>query len=84
MKYKLTGNVVEDYYAPNITGTRLKDIPTQNIVDVFKHNQMLSGGSVGGNMIEANENSLKYLSDEDLTSIAVYLKSVMILQDNLE
>jgi cytochrome c5 len=78
MKYKLTGNLIEGYYAPNITGSRLKDTPIQDIVDVFHKNKMLAGGPVQGPMLEANEDSFKYLSTADITAIAIYLKALDI------
>jgi cytochrome c5 len=77
-EYKLTGNMIEGYYAPNITGNRLKDIPNEKIIAVFQKNQMLGGGPVQGPMLEANEDSLKYLTTDDLTAIAIYLKSLNV------
>jgi cytochrome c5 len=76
MKYKLTGGMILGFYAPNITKSHLGNLPEQKIMDVFKKNQMLNGGPVQGPMLEANMDSLRYLHDDDLHAIAVFLKSV--------
>lgn len=75
-KYDLTGGMVENFFAPNITSTGLKNATAQEISDVFKKNKMIGGGNVLGPMLDANENSLKYLTDDDVLAIAAYLKSV--------
>jgi len=73
----LTGAVIEDYFAPNITRGALKDYSIDDIVKVFKDNIFLGGkGTVIGPMREANHNSLSLLSDNDLRAIAAYLKTV--------
>lgn len=75
--YYLTGNLVEGYFAPNITKKGLGDVTKEDIVKVFTHDQLLHGrGKVGGPMKEVNHDSLKYLSDDDLQSIATYLLTV--------
>lgn len=75
--YYLSGNFVDGYYAPNITQYGLKSIPVEEIEHVFTQDEMLKGaGKVGGPMAEVNHDSLKYLSEADLESIAVYLKTV--------
>lgn len=75
-KYFLAGGFVDGFYAPNITSANLKDVPVQKIVDVFVKDKLISGGDVLGPMLEVNHDSLKYLSQEDLESIATYLKTV--------
>lgn len=77
MKYHLAGAMVEGFYAPNITSTLLKDTSVQTLADVFKKDLMVGGGSVEGPMKEANHNSLKYLTDNDVKSINDYLSSVV-------
>ncbi len=75
-KYYLSGGFIEGYYAPDINANRLKTTSIQNIVDVFKHSRRLEGdGQVMGPMQEVNQDSLVYLTDEDLKAIAVYLKT---------
>jgi len=75
-KYNLTGAKVQGFLAPNITKTNLENIPTEQIIKVFTENQMVGGGKIEGPMLEANMNSLKLLTTEDLLSIATYIKSV--------
>jgi len=76
LKYAYTGNFIDGYYAPNISGARLKDYSIEQIVNVFKTGVTLSGrGKVGGPMAEVNSDSLRYLNDRDLRAIAVYMKS---------
>lgn len=75
--YYLTGNIVEGYYAANITKKGLGDATKQDIVNVFKHDQLLKGrGKVSGPMAEVNHDSLRYMSDEDLNAIAAFLLTV--------
>lgn len=74
-KYRYTGGFVGGYYAPNITAVGLEKYSVEDVMDVFKKDKMLTGGKVLGPMLEVNQDSLKYLTDEDLRSIAVYLKS---------
>lgn len=76
-KYYLTGGFIDGYYAPNISATGLKAASLDDIVAVFKQGKLLGGaGQVGAPMAEVNSNSLRYLTEEDLRAIAVYLKSV--------
>jgi cytochrome c5 len=75
--YYLTGNLIEGYYAPNISKVGLKGATAHEITRVFSHDELLHGrGKVGGPMAEVNHDSLKYMSDEDLHSIASYLLTV--------
>lgn len=75
-KYYLTGALIEGYFAPNITSATLANVSTQDIVNVFVKDQLIGGGNVQGPMLEVNHDSLKYLSNADLTAIATYLKTV--------
>lgn len=75
-KYDLTGAFVQGYYAPNISSTNLAHTPIQDIADVFLKDKLIGGGKVEGPMAEANHDSLKYLTMNDIKAIAVYLKSV--------
>jgi cytochrome c5 len=75
-KYNLTGAPVQGYLAPNISKSNLAQISTADIVNVFKKDELIGGGSVEGPMKEANHDSLRYLTDSDLMAIATYLKSV--------
>jgi cytochrome c5 len=75
-EYDLTGGTVDIYHAPNISASRLKDVPVEKIVDVFTHDKTIQGGHVQGPMLEVNHDSLRYLTKEDLTAIATYIKTV--------
>ncbi len=76
-KYFLRGGFVDGFYAPDITGEALKDVRVEELINLFKHDQRPgSKGQVHGPMLEVNHNSLRYLRDEDLRAIAIYLKSV--------
>ncbi|MFZ0219406.1 MAG: c-type cytochrome [Candidatus Aquirickettsiella sp.] len=76
-KYYLTGGFIQGYYAPNISASGLKTTSIADIQAVFTQNKMLrNAGVVAGPMAEVNSNSLKYLSNDDLNAIAMYLKTV--------
>ncbi len=77
-KYYLTGGFIEGYYATNITASGLKDATITDILAVFQKGKMLKGGGniASPTMAEVNSNSLSYLSNDDLTAIATYLKQV--------
>lgn len=75
-KYALTGGFASGSYAPNISFSRLVNTSASQIVNVFVNNKLLSGGRIVGPMSEVIHDSLEYLSDEDLSAIATYLKSV--------
>lgn len=72
-----TGSVIDGYAAPNITGTSLKKISVDELIRVFKYDELPGGGEVRGPMKEVNHDSLSYLKDEDLKAISVYLKSTI-------
>jgi len=75
--YYLTGNMIEGYYAPNITKKGLKNASVDEIARVFSHDELLHGrGKVGGPMAEVNHDSLSYLSNDDLRAIGSYLLTV--------
>jgi len=75
-KYDLTGAKVQGYLAPNITKSNIGTISTPEIVRVFTEDRLIGGGKVEGPMLEVNHDSLRYLSQADLTVISNYLKTV--------
>lgn len=75
-KYYLAGGMVDGFYAPNITSTLLKGKPVGDLENVFRHQRLIGGGTVQGPMAEANHDSLKYLTDDDIAAIDTYLISV--------
>lgn len=76
-RYAYTGMTVDGYFAPNISKAGLKDFSVDQVVGVLAEHKRLSGqGSVGGPMLEAVNNSLRYLEKDDLQAMAVYLKTI--------
>lgn len=75
-RYNFTGSMIDNFYAPDITNTLLQHTSVQEFADVFLKNRLIGGGMVKGPMKEANLNSLKYLTMEDIRAVAIYLKSV--------
>jgi cytochrome c5 len=75
-KYDLTGATVQGFFAPNISKANLATISDEEITRVFTEDHLIGGGNVEGPMLEVNHDSLKYLSQSDLSAIATYLKSV--------
>ena len=70
-----TGNTVDGWYAPNITGTNLKSVSEDALVRVFVYGEKPGGGQVQGPMREVNHDSLEYIQQADLHAIAAYIKS---------
>jgi cytochrome c5 len=78
LKYRYTGGFVQGYYAVDITSKGLEKYSVNDVVRVLKEGKTLNGkGEVAGPMREAYEDSFRYLTDSDLHSIAVYLKTVV-------
>jgi cytochrome c5 len=75
-EYNLTGATIDGYRAPNISASRLKDVPTEKVLEVFLQDKTLQGGKVQGPMLEVNRDSLHYMTVADLTAIVTYLKTV--------
>lgn len=76
-KYNLSGAKVQGFLAPNITQANLANVPLEEIVDVFTKDHLIGGGKIEGPMLEANHDSLRYLTHDDLLSIATYLKALV-------
>jgi cytochrome c5 len=76
LKYEFAGGFIEGYRAPNISASGLKDIPTQQVLDVFLKDKLIHGGDVQGPMLQVNHDSLRYMSVEDLNAIVTYLRTV--------
>ncbi len=75
-QYNLTGAKVQGYLAPNITQSNIGGVSDDEVIKVFTENRMIGGGKIEGPMLEANQDSLKYLSIDDLGAMVQYLKSV--------
>lgn len=72
-----TGSIIDGYAAPNITGTSLKKVSVDELIRVFKYDEVPGGGEVKGPMKEVNHDSLMYLKDSDLRAISTYLKTTV-------
>lgn len=75
-QYAFKGGFVDGYHAPDISSSHLGSIDNAKIIRVFKEDERIEGGKIQGPMLEANHESLSFLKDEDLNSIASYIKSV--------
>ncbi len=74
----LTGNTLEGWHAPDLTGTESDGLgrwSQQDIVSFLK-NGVSAQSAAFGSMSEVVHDSLSYLTDSDLQAIAVYLKSL--------
>jgi cytochrome c5 len=75
-KYNLIGSKIQGYLAPNITKANIGNVSREDIYKVFKNDKLIGGGSVEGPMLEANHDSLVYLTQPDVYAIATYLQTV--------
>ncbi len=83
-KYYLTGTFIDGYWAPNITKQGLESASVDELVRVFKDNQLINNaGPVAGPMTEVVHDSLQHLTDADMRAMAVYLKTVEAEEDPL-
>jgi mono/diheme cytochrome c family protein len=74
-----SGGPVGTWYAPNITADPVSGIGGWNDAELIQY--LRTGvahgkGQAAGGMAEAVQNSLRYLTPDDLTAIATYLKSI--------
>lgn len=79
----LSGGTLEGWHAPNLNGDKPNGLghwTEQDIVDFLQkgHNET---SAAFGSMADVVINSTQYLSDSDLKSIAVYLKSLPPVKD---
>lgn len=74
----LAGANVGGWYAPNITSdaSGIGNWSVEELVQYLRTGHVENKAQAGGGMAEAIEHSLRYLSDDDLHSMAVYLKQV--------
>lgn len=75
-RFDLTGAKVQGFLAPNITQANLANVSVDEIIEVFTKDRLIGGGKIEGPMLEANHDSLSFLSHDDLVAIATYLKAV--------
>lgn len=74
----LSGGPLGGWYAPNITPDKsgIGDWSGKEIVTYLKTGHVAGKAQAAGPMGEAVEHSFRYLSDDDLNAIAVWLKQV--------
>ncbi|GAB2569430.1 cytochrome c [Dyella jejuensis] len=73
----LSGGQIGPWQAPNITSDPISGIGAwshQELVQYLRTGSVAGKGQAAGGMAEAIEKSLQYLSDDDLSAIAIYLK----------
>lgn len=76
-KYYLAGSSVTGMYAPDITSRGLNAYTDEQIMAVFTQGKNLAGtGHLMGPMKEAETDSFRYLSKDDLQAIISYLRTV--------
>jgi mono/diheme cytochrome c family protein len=74
---KLEGGEIEGWYAPNLTAAGSDSIAAwsaEQIVSFLKTGAAPGKGVALGPMRETIDNSLRYLSDDDINAIAAYIK----------
>jgi mono/diheme cytochrome c family protein len=73
----LSGGIVDNYYAPNISADAAAGIGARSvpeIVQFLKTGEEPNLGVAYGPMAEVVHESMRYMTDDDLTAIATYLK----------
>jgi D-sorbitol dehydrogenase (acceptor) len=75
----LAGAFVDGWHAPNITSDKISGVggwSDRDIVSYLKNGHAEGKAQAGGPMADAVEHSLRFLTDDDATAIAAYLKTV--------
>jgi mono/diheme cytochrome c family protein len=69
---------MQDWYAPSLTSNKETGLGDWSLQDIEQYLQkgVSARGAVYGPMSEVVNNSLKFMTDEDIRAIAVYLKSL--------
>lgn len=76
--HRYTGNMVLGFYAPDITSIGLKKYSDEQVMNVLLHGKTLNGkGVISGPMLEAYQDSFRYLTQSDVHAIVVYLRTVV-------
>ncbi|MFQ5575077.1 MAG: c-type cytochrome, partial [Terriglobia bacterium] len=77
----------EGELAPNITpdsSTGIGDWTAEQIVKLLKTGENPDGDDVQGLMEEVVEHGFRYMTDEDLEAIAVYLRAIIPIRNDVE
>jgi mono/diheme cytochrome c family protein len=79
-----TGGDAGGWHAPNITSDPISGIggwSDQQLIAYFRNGHVAGKGVAAGGMGEAVENSLRSLSDPDLTATVAYMRTVPAVRD---
>jgi mono/diheme cytochrome c family protein len=82
---ELGGAFVGPWLAPNITSDERSGVggwSVHELVDYMRFGHASGKGQASGPMLEAVDNSLRYLSEPDLLAMAVYLKELPAVRSN--
>jgi fructose 5-dehydrogenase cytochrome subunit len=81
------GGPVGSWYAPNITSDPISGVggwSDADLVQYFRMGAVHGKGQAAGGMAEAVENSLRFLTQDDLAAVAAYIKSTAPIRDPAE
>jgi cytochrome c5 len=71
------GGMVDGYTVPPINEVSLKNFSIDDIVNVFRKDELPGGGKIKAKpMLEVNHDSLSHLTEADLRAIATYIKTM--------
>ena len=80
-KYYLTGQLIDGYWAPDITRRGLETAKRYQVAEVFADGELINrAGDVRGPMADVNHNSLGHMTDADARAVAEYLTSIVSKQ----
>jgi mono/diheme cytochrome c family protein len=81
------GGPVGSWYAPNITSDPVSGVggwSDAELAQYFRTGAVHGKGQAAGGMAEAVQNSLQFLTQDDLTAVAAYIKSTAPIRDPAE
>ncbi|NVO27228.1 c-type cytochrome [Donghicola sp. C2-DW-16] len=80
----LAGTAVEGWYAPNLTSDDISGLgqwSDAEIASYLQNGHAMGKAQAGGPMADAVQNSLQYLTDQDIAAITAYLRTVPAIRD---
>ncbi|WP_052672979.1 cytochrome c [Pseudomonas sp. ES3-33] len=83
----MSGGLVGAWYAPNITSDPISGIgiwSNTELVEYLRTGKLHGKAQAAGSMAEAVEDSFQYLTDQDLSAIATYIRRVPAINDEGE
>jgi mono/diheme cytochrome c family protein len=82
--HEMAGGDVGSWHAPNVTSDANSGVggwSVEELVSYMRDGHAIGKSQAGGPMAEAVDNSLRFLTPEDLKAIAVYVKSIPAVHD---